>query len=769
MSPVQANLPGPLRSVPAPIEVAPPAESAISTVSFGAILSAIRRHLWLLVGMTVAAGAIMVFMVRSEEPVYRATAVVRIADARRSLTSGLEEADEIDDRVISPVLSHVQLLRSRSVVGKVVDSLGIRLLPDFEGFRASLLADVRVHPDTPPDTLFLAFHPESVEVETVAQRVTAPYGSPVVLEGIRFTITSRPETPQTAWLIRSREKAIDAVLEQLRTKPRQTTNVVDISYIADRPALAQQVVNTAVLVFREANAEMAQQQSRRRRIFLEEQLTRTTAQLDEAQQALTTFRSNAQIFSSREKLAAQQRELMALDIRREELAADVSTYQTLLQTLRTGDSTAREVALTTLLSSPDIGANPVVERISERLSRYRQSRDSLMTGEWRRSANDPDAVRLSQLIASSQSEMIDAVASHVASMEGRLNALKGLRARSASTIETLPGMEATEARLAQQVETMRRMADELREDYQKARMAEAVEVGQVEIVDLAGIPYEPVPRLSTLKVGIGVLIGLVAAICLAYLLDHRTAGIRRRDEVEDLLRVRNLGVIPRITGHTAGEASNGKEELATGVEAYRVVRTNLLYGPDSSKRKTIVVTSATPGEGKTVTSANLAITFACEGLKVLLIDCDLRRPRMHKLFALQRAPGLCEALEQDPTAELRVHPTGLNGLFVLPSGKRQPDGAESLPGPRMRTLLRNAAEHFDLIILDTPPVLAAADAAILAAISDQVLLVVRAGSTNRMLAREALARLRSVGANVAGAVLNDPKGEVNGYAEYGYG
>jgi succinoglycan biosynthesis transport protein ExoP len=745
------------------------ADGSTTTVSFGAILFTVRRHLWLLTGMTLAAGVIMVLMVLRDEPVYRATAMVRIADERRSMTSGLEEADRVDDRVINPILSHLQLLRSRMLVGRIVDSLGVRLKPDFEGFKANLLLDVRVDWNAPADTLHLRFLPESVEVRTATRRASAAYGSPVRLAGVQFTVASRPEAKEARWIVRSRERAIDGVLEQLRAKPRQTTNVVDISYVADRPGLAHQVVNAAVYAFRVANAEAAQLQSRRRRIFLEEQLAVTSAQLEEAQQALAAFRSDAQIFSSREKLAAQQKELMALDIRREELSADVRTYQALLERLRSADSTAREAARSTLLASPDIGANPLVARISERIGRHRQARDSLMTGEWRRSANDPDVLRLSQLIASAEREMVDAIGSHVASLEGRLEALRGLRSRSATTIEALPRVEATEARLAQQVETMRRMADKLREDYQKARMAEAVEVGQVEIVDLAAMPYEPVPRLGSLKVGVGVLIGLIAAICLAFLLDHHKGSIRRREEVEDLLRIPNLGVIPQIAGHTRGEPSNGKAGLPNGVEAFRVVRTNLLYAPGASTRKTIVVTSAAPGEGKTITSANLAITFACEGLKVLLVDCDVRRARIHKVFGLPRSPGLCESLEQDAPGDLQVYQTGLNGLFVLPSGRREPNAAETLPGTRMRTLLQGAADHFDLVILDTPPVLAAADASILAALSDQVLLVVRAASTSRTLAREALVRLRSVGANVAGAVLNDPKGALPGYAEYGYG
>jgi len=745
------------------------ADAPVTTVSFSAIFFAVRRHLWLLAGMTIAAGIIMVAMVLRDEPVYRANAVVRIADARRSLTSGLEEADKVDDRVISPILSHIQLLRSRSLAGTIVDSLGLRLKPSFDGFKARLLVDAYVDRDAPPDTLRLRFLPTSMEVRSSTQVATAAYGSPVRLEGIRLTVAAKPEADEAMWFIMSRERAIDVVLEQLRAKPRQVTNIVDISFVADRPALAAEVVNAAVYAFQAANAEAAQQQSRRRRIFLEEQLAGTSAQLEEAQQALASFRSNTQLFSSREKMAAQQKELMALDIRREELAADVKTYQTLLARVASPDAPTRDGALRTLLASPEIGANPVVGRMSEQIARYRQARDSLMTGEWRRSVNDPDVLRLSQLITSAEREIVDAIGSHVASMEGRLEALRGLRSRSATTSEALPGLEATEARLAQQVETMRRMADELREEYQKARMAEAVEVGQVEIVDLAAVPYEPVPRLGSLKVGIGVLIGLVAAICLAFLLDHQKASIHRREEVEDLLRIPNLGVIPQIGVQGREHQPGSKPALNSDVEAYRVVRTNLLYAPGAATRKTIVVTSATPGEGKTMTSANLAITFACEGLKVLLVDCDLRRPRIHKVFGLRRSPGLSEALAQEGPVDLQVYETELHGLSVLPAGRREPNATESLPGNRMRTLLQDAMGRFDLIILDTSPVLAAADAAILAALSDQVLLVVRAGSTSRTLVREALVRLRSVGANVVGAVLNDPTGELPGYAEYSYG
>jgi len=202
-----------------------------------------------------------------------------------------------------------------------------------------------------------------------------------------------------------------------------------------------------------------------------------------------------------------------------------------------------------------------------------------------------------------------------------------------------------------------------------------------------------------------------------------------------------------------------------------------------------VVTSAAPGEGKTLTSANLSVTFAYDGLRVLLIDCDVRRPRLHGLFQVPRSPGLMDLLTPsyssdgspsltfDPNAGRTdsgrpitdiVRPTNVRGLSLLTCGTLPTNPSGLLSGVRMRVLLRELAKSFDLVILDTPPVLATADAGILASLADGVLLVVRAGQTDRTAAKRAHQQLVNVGARVVGTVLNDPGGEVSQYGDYYY-
>jgi capsular exopolysaccharide synthesis family protein len=226
---------------------------------------------------------------------------------------------------------------------------------------------------------------------------------------------------------------------------------------------------------------------------------------------------------------------------------------------------------------------------------------------------------------------------------------------------------------------------------------------------------------------------------------------------------------PRVSGPVQGSPT----ELVTTVapnsspaEAFRVLRTNLIFSQAVRTLKTVVVTSCTPGEGKTTTAANLAITFAQQGLKVLLVDCDLRRARLHMLFDARRDPGLTHLVLGHNTVQEAVQPTGVEGLDLLTSGALPPNPQELLGGPRMQRALDELAGRYDLVVLDTPPLLATADAAVLAARVDGVVMVVRAAVTERAAAREVTAQIRGLDAHLLGVVLNDADDRLPAYGGY---
>jgi capsular exopolysaccharide synthesis family protein len=262
-----------------------------------------------------------------------------------------------------------------------------------------------------------------------------------------------------------------------------------------------------------------------------------------------------------------------------------------------------------------------------------------------------------------------------------------------------------------------------------------------------------------------------------------------------VLRVPGLAIVPRLSGAAASEskrlrlpgraprvasgAAGATTELVTladarssSAEAYRTLRTNLLFSQAVQKLQTLVVTSAAPSEGKTTVAANLAVTFAQQGMRVALIDCDLRKARLHNLFGVPREPGLTQMLIGAPGAAEAARATEVEGLTVVPAGTLPPNPAELLGGKAMRELVERLKQRFDLIILDTPPLLAAADAAVLGELADGTVLVVRAGATDRAAAQQAVQQLRLVGARVLGAVINDPDEKVasfgGGYYYYDY-
>ena len=280
---------------------------------------------------------------------------------------------------------------------------------------------------------------------------------------------------------------------------------------------------------------------------------------------------------------------------------------------------------------------------------------------------------------------------------------------------------------------------------------------------------------------------------LAFLLEALNTSIRRPEDLEAVLHLPGLAVIPRISGGSAGRSRlrrllgagkqagtqigspmSGDHTFSIGIEAFRNLRTSLIWSDGGEALKTLVVTSAAPGEGKTLTAANLAVTLAYDGLRVLLVDCDIRRPRVHGLFRMPRSPGLMEVLIASngvggPSAlPAAIRETSVTGLSVLPCGALPSNAAHLLSGTRMRILLQELREQYDIIVLDTPPVLATADAGIVASLTDGVLLVVRAGTTDRNAAQRAYQQLANVGARVVGTVLNDPGGEVAKEGDYYY-
>ncbi|MDN5293587.1 MAG: protein-tyrosine kinase [Eubacteriales bacterium] len=211
--------------------------------------------------------------------------------------------------------------------------------------------------------------------------------------------------------------------------------------------------------------------------------------------------------------------------------------------------------------------------------------------------------------------------------------------------------------------------------------------------------------------------------------------------------------------------TNPKSPVA---EAYRTLRTNIQFSSLDRPLKTIVVTSAGPGEGKSTIVANFAITLAQAGQRVILVDCDLRKPRLHKLFGISRN-GLTNVLVGNLPIEEVLWPTAVPGLLLIPSGPLPPNPAELLGSQKMQNFIEQVSKMGDIVLFDTPPVIAVTDAALLASRVDGVLLVLRAGEVDRRMALQAKEALENARARIIGVVLNDVENSGGSGYYYYYG
>lgn len=751
-------------------------------------LGIIRRHLWVVALLVAASVGYAYNEVRKAPAIFRAVSTVRLVDNRRAMTGeggGYNTGFSMATDVLE---SQVQVLRSRAVAGVAVDLKGLRLMPRAGFPYVPEISAIKVSDSTDIESVDLTFTHTGVTMRTARSVVTAPYGQPAESDGISITVAKAPPVSRTVLDVVSREAAIRHALGGFAPYIRPKTDILDLSYTGSEPNEVTRIANAMAEAFQVQNASNAQQLSRRRRVFLEGQLRQTDSMLSRAASNYSAFRSGRKVFSSSAKAGAQEAGLVNIDVRREELDAEKRTFETLLaRAQQSGQNMA--AGLRVLVSSPGIASNGVIMQLYGQLLEYEKKRDDLLSAG--AAPSNPDVVTLNSLIPETAATIIEAVKSHIQSIQARVDALDGLRASGASQIAAAPAADAEEQQLAQQVATVQGISDQLQEELQKAKMSEAVEAGSVEIVELVEAPGYQIASGGRRRIMLGVLVGLILGIGGAILLDTMNDSIRRRSDIERLLKIPGLAVIPKLStssgsrgglsrvlpslprrngqgvpGAKDGELVTVTDVRSAGSEAYRTLRTNLMFSQAVQALRTLVITSASPGEGKTTTAANLAVSFAQQGMRILLIDCDLRRARLHKVFGVPREPGITELVLGYNDEDSVTRPTLVTGLYVMASGKLPPNPAELLGSEGMRRTLASLSESYDLLVVDTPPLLAASDAAILATLADGVILVLRAGVTQRSAAQQSAQQLNAVGARVVGAVLNDPDTQVPRYGAY---
>jgi tyrosine-protein kinase Etk/Wzc len=527
---------------------------------------------------------------------------------------------------------------------------------------------------------------------------------------------------------------------QITTEQIEYTNIIAITAISSKPIQATNLVNALAEVYADFHFEDKKREAAQTKNFVKGQLDNYLNELRDSEMALQIFRQENPLVMERDITAGNpiQNDPRITSLKQEIVKLDLELIS---------------------LKSKYTNVHPAVEAVVRKLS---EAREDLSEA-------------INQVVAQQKA---------LSTKEIRLVQLK----RNRSLAEDMYSM--------------------FRTKHEEARILEAEKARDVTVIERASVPSTPIsPNIKT-NIIIGILSGILIGFIMAFVTESLDTSIGRVDDIEEMLKVPVLGIIPSTTmekGKKHAKAKKG-EQLIDGAsiqsrlitlfkpssiaaEAYKSLRTNLDLTGLKKTGNSIVVTSAAPREGKTQTLCNLAIAMAQAGQRVVLIGSDFRKPMVYKLFGLQRSPGLTEVLIGNVSwkealntltdmliggfeYERLLRARGIENIHILTCGERTPNPSELLNLDEMNNLIQELKQNFDVVLLDCPPTLPVADAAILGARVDGVILVYKAGKTSRYALLRTKNQLEQLNVKILGVVINNLKPrlieDVTPYQKYRY-
>jgi capsular exopolysaccharide synthesis family protein len=389
----------------------------------------------------------------------------------------------------------------------------------------------------------------------------------------------------------------------------------------------------------------------------------------------------------------------------------------------------------------------------------------------------PDMVRIRQQIRTTEEKIRGEMRNVARAAESEYRTALAKESRLAATLEAVK-KEAQETNrksiehgvLKREVETNRQLYQDLLTKTKQTGLETELKTTNIRVVEKAERPRGPISPNRMRNYQVAVILGLLVGIGLALGFEHLDNTFKTPEDVKEHLQVPFLGMVPDVGLKATGGAARGptasyvlKNPGSAVADAYRVLRTNLIFTSAETTGRVILVTSASPGEGKTTTLATLAVALAQNGAKVLAVDGDLRRPTLNHHFGLQKTPGLTDLIVGKAAASQAIQSTRVNGLQVLPCGYQPPNPAELLGSPMMKQILDAIRAHYDWVLIDAPPLLAMADAPVLCSLVEGVVLVLAAEAATKPAVMRAIDQIHSVGGKLTGVLLNRVNLERNSY------
>jgi capsular exopolysaccharide synthesis family protein len=561
--------------------------------------------------------------------------------------------------------------------------------------------------------------------------------------------------------------AAGAFRSRIDVDPIPGSRLVNLHFRAYDPQVAADAVNMLAQLYIEQSLELRYTTSTEATGWLSERLKEQQAKVEAAEKALQEYREREGLVNQEERqgLVEQKLEMLngaVLDARTDRIAKESLYTQIAAQ----GPGQIESFPLV-------LGSEPVQALKAElALLQKEEAKLSDTLGD-----RHPDMVRIRQQIRSTEEKIRAEMRNVARAAESEYRTAFAKEARLAATLEAVK-KEAQETNrksieygvLKREVETNRQLYQDLLTKTKQTGLETELKTTNIRVVEKAERPSGPISPNKMRNYQMAVILGLLVGIGLALGFEHLDNTFKTPEDVKQHLQVPFLGMVPDVGVKTASGAVRGpnasqvlKNPGSAVADAYRVLRTNLIFTSAETTGRVILVTSASPGEGKTTTLANLATALAQNGAKVLAVDGDLRRPTLNHHFGLQKTPGLSDLIVGKAAASQAIQSTRVNGLQLLPCGYQPPNPAELLGSPMMKQILDAIRAHYDWVLIDAPPLLAMADAAVLCSLVEGVVLVLAAEVATKPAVMRAIDQIHSVGGKVTGVVLNRVNLERNSY------
>src|SRR5262245_8638538 len=733
----------------------------------------LRRYKWLLLTTSLACAIVAAISSFRATPIYRASAKLLIERAAPQVVKVPDVLPTEAAGTVDYYPTQYGIMKSLSLAREVVTKLGLQQHPEFIG--------------TPEEKAAGLFGP-------IRERVLG------VLGGIGMAPAAGGHAAIPSRTSAQEHKIIAAFLGRLKVDPVRNSRLVTISFEGRDPVLIAQIVNSLAEAYINRAIELKLDATQTAMQWLREKVGEERKKIEQAEWALQAFRERENILSPQggeeilvKKIASLNDIYVQTRVKRLEIESQAQMLQRIAKERKPVEA------------FPLIMQNQVIQALkanyttlqlefAELSGRYQFKHPSVQLKEAQLNTLKGEVTQGVEQIRQSvemQSQLARAMEEYVAKLLDE--AKQEVFAFNQKAIQY--GV------LHREVQAQSEVYNLLLKQLNETGVTEQLRVGNASLVDPAEVPTVPVKPRKTEDTILGLLVGLGVGLCIAWGLSALDTAIHSPDDLEQNLDFPFLGAImrfhiPQAEREQGGELIVQVQPHSPEAEVFRAVRTSILAVRTEMPSKALLLTSVSQGEGKTMVTANLAVALAQAGRKVLLVDADMRKPRLGKLFhtyeagygleasglvqlkegasldgvtrpadtqqtALEKVsyiyderPGLAQFLRGDATLDEATHPTAVERLSFIPCPAPATYPSELLESERLTALITSAKERYDFVLFDSPPLMAVTDAAILASRVDEVVLVVKSDATPRKLLRQAMARLADVKATVVGGVLN---------------